>query len=171
MVLIRRFLVIAALMFWQGGFFFYASVVVPVGTDVFAHFYPLTSRGEEFSGKRQQGRITRTVARWINVAGAVALVPMGWDVVACTDAGRRRRWRGLLWLVAAALLGVLVTLYVQMDRQFDRDRLVLSEEGLFLVRHRLYLWVCAAQWGCCLMYLLLTLRAWRAQDARLPDLA
>jgi len=32
-LLARRFLTIAALMFWQGGFTFYAAVVVPIGTD------------------------------------------------------------------------------------------------------------------------------------------
>ena len=29
---LRRFLVVVALMFWLGGFTFYAGVVVPVGT-------------------------------------------------------------------------------------------------------------------------------------------
>src|SRR5258708_4080527 len=108
MVLFRRFLVIAALMFWQGGFFFYASVVVPVGTDVFDHYYRSPS-GDGPSGKRQQGRITRTVARWINVSGAIALLPIGWDVFAGADPNRRRRrWRGFLCLLIALLLGVLL---------------------------------------------------------------
>ncbi len=95
MLLIRRFLVIVALMFWQGGFFFYASVVVPVGTRVFDHYYPPPKEGDGPSGKRQQGRITRTVAWWLNVSGAVALIPLGWDVFAGSDRGRRRGWRTL----------------------------------------------------------------------------
>ena len=37
LILLRRFLVLAALFFWQGGFTFYASVVVPVGQQVFGH--------------------------------------------------------------------------------------------------------------------------------------
>ncbi len=32
--LLRRSLVVIALMFWQGGFTFYAAVVVPIGQDV-----------------------------------------------------------------------------------------------------------------------------------------
>ena len=34
MRILRRYLVVIALMFWQGGFTFYAAVVVPVGTAV-----------------------------------------------------------------------------------------------------------------------------------------
>ena len=34
MTILRRFLVLIALFFWQGGFTFYAAVVVPVGQQV-----------------------------------------------------------------------------------------------------------------------------------------
>ncbi len=164
MLLLRRFLVIAALMFWQGGFVFYASVVVPVGTEVFGRHYP-APHGEEVSGKRQQGRITRTVARWINVSGAVALLPLAWDLFAGTDTGRRRRLRVALFVTIALLLAVLVGLHAQLDSQFQRDNLHILDEARFLVRHGAYLWLIAAQWGCCLLYLALTLRAWHAEDA------
>ena len=33
MVVVRRFVVVQALLLWQGGFLFYAAIVVPVGTD------------------------------------------------------------------------------------------------------------------------------------------
>src|SRR6059058_825237 len=92
MLLLRRFLVIVALMFWQGGFLFYASVVVPVGTEVFGRHYP-APHGENVSAKRQQGRITRTVAFWINLSGAAALLPLAWDLFAGGETRRRRRWR------------------------------------------------------------------------------
>jgi hypothetical protein len=164
MLLLRRFLVIAALMFWQGGFVFYASVVVPVGTEVFGRHYP-APHGEPVSGKRQQGRITRTVALWINAAGGVALLPLAWDLFASSDRGRRRSWRLVLFATIALLLAVLVGLYLQLDSRFQRDSLQITDEAAFLVRHRLYLWLVAAQWGCCLVYLAFTLRAWRAEDA------
>jgi hypothetical protein len=169
MLLIRRFCVVVALMFWQGGFFFYASVVVPVGTEVFRQYYPPSPGSDGPSGKRQQGRITRTVAHWLNVSAAVALVPLFWDVFASTDTGRRRRWRAALCLGIAAILGVLVWLYFRLDAHFDRERLVLSDEPLFVVRHRIYLWLNALQWGLCLLYLLLTLRAWKAEDSAAPE--
>src|SRR4051812_19096308 len=101
MLLLRRCLVLAALFFWQGGFVFYAGVVVPVGTDVFQHHYRPDDKGP--SGKRQQGRITRTVARWLNISGAIALLPMGWDVFASTDPLRRRRRLRALLCVATAV--------------------------------------------------------------------
>jgi hypothetical protein len=164
MLLLRRFLVIAALMFWQGGFVFYASVVVPVGSEVFSRHYP-APHGEEVSGKRQQGRITRIVAHWINLSGAVALVPLAWDLFAGADTGRRRRWRVLLLLTIALLLAILFGLYRQLDSQFQRDNLHIVDEANFLVRHRAYLWLIAAQWGCCVAYLALTLRAWRAEGS------
>ena len=74
----RRLLVLAALMFWQGGFTFYAAVVVPVGKEVL---------GSHFN----QGRITRRVTVYLNLAGAVALLPLAWDAAASAD--RAARWR------------------------------------------------------------------------------
>jgi hypothetical protein len=34
MTTLRRFLALAALLDWQGGFLFYAAVVIPIGLDV-----------------------------------------------------------------------------------------------------------------------------------------
>src|SRR5262245_8681278 len=138
MLLLRRCLVLVALFFWQGGFVFYAGVVVPVGTDVFEHQYRADSKAP--SGKRQQGRITRTVARWLNVAGVVALIPMGWDVLGGADPLRRRkRWRALLCLATAVLLAILIWLHFQLDALFDVGTLALLDESAFYSRHRLYL--------------------------------
>src|SRR5262245_48274036 len=77
--LFRRFLVLAALMFWQGGFFLYAGVVVPIGTEV-------------LGSASEQARITRRVTVWLNWTAVVALVPMAWDVWA-VHVGRTRRGR------------------------------------------------------------------------------
>ena len=51
---LRRFLVLAALMFWQGGFTFYAAVVIKVGQDV-------------LGSHRRQGFVTRRVAQYLNL--------------------------------------------------------------------------------------------------------
>ena len=67
LTLLRRFSVIAALMFWQGGFTFYAAVVVPIG--------------QENLGHEEQGFITREVTNYLNLAGAAALLLLAWDVV------------------------------------------------------------------------------------------
>ena len=68
MSLVRRFLVIQALLLWQGGFLFYAAVVVPTGTEVLGSF--------------EQGRVTRHVTNSMNVIGAVTLIILAWDQLA-----------------------------------------------------------------------------------------
>src|SRR5437660_1623910 len=75
----RRFLVLAALMFWQGGFTFYAGVVVPVGREV-------------LGSDRDQGFITRQVTEYLNLAGGIAVAVLAWDVMAAADPSRPRRW-------------------------------------------------------------------------------
>src|SRR5437899_2231150 len=59
---LRRFTVLIALMFWQGGFTFYAAVVVPIGQ-------------EELGSHESQGFITRGVTNYQNRAGAIAQSP------------------------------------------------------------------------------------------------
>lgn len=62
--LVRRLLLLWALMFWQGGFMFYGGVVVPVGSRI-------------LGSDLEQGWITRSVTNYLNVAGAVALALWG----------------------------------------------------------------------------------------------
>src|SRR5262249_6508904 len=108
MRLLRRFLVIAALMFWQGGFTFYAGVVVPIGTDV-------------LGSPTEQGLIPRRVTWYINLSGAAALALFAIDM-AFTRGGRGVRWgRGLAWLVMAAALGFLFWLHPHLDRLFNAE--------------------------------------------------
>src|SRR5947209_11754789 len=91
LVLVRRSLVLAALMFWQGGFTFYAAVVVPLASAELGHL--------------QQGFITRHVAWYLNLAGAVALLVLAWDAAA-TGTGwlRHGRWLTLAGMAAALAL-------------------------------------------------------------------
>src|SRR5262249_22686964 len=102
-VVLRRFLVLAALMFWLGGFTLYGGVVVPVARRV-------------LDPPTQQAAITRQVTNYLNVAGAVALLPLAWDLAACRDrsAGRRRaRWG--TWLGLAVTLALLAWVHVRLD--------------------------------------------------------
>ena len=50
MVILRRLILLVALMFWQGGFMFYCSVVITVGAQVL---------GSEL----EQGFVTQAVAQ------------------------------------------------------------------------------------------------------------
>jgi hypothetical protein len=150
----RRYLALAALFFWQGGFTFYAAVVVPVGQDV-------------LGSHLEQGFITRRVTVYLNLAGAVALLPLVWDAAGTRDpAAWRRRLRLLLWLALAAALVALYRLHPLLDQYLDPEDRDLSDRRAFRPYHRLYLWVSTAQWGCAALYLLLTLLAWRAEDRR-----
>src|SRR5215472_15902231 len=93
LLLLRRFLVLAVLFFWQGGFTFYASVVVPVAQHELGH--------------RRQGFVTRQVTVYLNIAGAIALAVLLGDLLTTrATAGRRGRW--LLW---AGMLVCLLVLF------------------------------------------------------------
>jgi hypothetical protein len=150
--LARRLLVLVALMFWQGGFTFYAAVVVPLGQEVLgSHF--------------KQGRITRRVTVYLNLAGAVALVPLVWDVAAARKGpplSRRLRWLCVGGMAAG--LGLLAWLHPRLDELIDLDVGYISDRPTFRAGHRWYLWISTVQWGLGLVYALLMLHAWRAGD-------
>src|SRR5262245_3867703 len=80
-----RFVVLAAFVFWVGGFTFYTAIVVPIGTG------QLTALG--------QGFITRDVTQRINIAASVALGLMLLDLAVTSGLWRTRL---VLWLVMAA---------------------------------------------------------------------
>lgn len=144
----RRFLVVVALMYWIGGFTFYAAVVVPVGTDV-------------LGSAANQAAITRHVAHTINLSGAVALAVSAWDVVA-TRRGRLGRW--LAWAGMAVCLVALLAMYPHLDRMFHGEDAYLDSRAAFRPWHRTYLWVISVQWGFAVLFTLLSLAAWRAED-------
>src|SRR5258708_34600224 len=96
LILFRRFLAVAALMFWQGGFTFYAAVVVPIGQNV-------------LGSHLEQGFITREVTWYLNIAGAVALAFLAGELHASGYPRQRRlKCRGTIWAGMAAVLIALV---------------------------------------------------------------
>jgi hypothetical protein len=154
-ILLRRFLVVAALLFWQGGFLFYASVVVPVGQQLTSH--------------REQGFLTQQVTDYLNLSGVVALLPLAWDGVVSSDPSLRRRlWRWAAWLGMALTLALLAWLHPHLDVLLDRSALSIADRPLFRDRHRAYLWISTVQWALAMMYAVLMLIAWRTEDRR-PD--
>lgn len=152
--LLRRLLVLAALMFWQGGFVFYAAVVVPVGQEV-------------LGSHREQGFITRRVTVYLNLAGGGALVLLAWDAAVSGEVSRRRyRARWLAWLGMALLLALLVWLHPRLDLLLDVETHTILDRRTFRAGHRTYLWLSTLQWACCLVYAGLALQAWRGEDSR-----
>jgi hypothetical protein len=151
-VLPRRFLVLIALMFWQGGFTFYAAVVVPIGT-------------EYLGSSREQGFITRQVSDSLNLWGAVALGILAVDVAVTEGESRRvRAGRALTCLGMLLLLAALAWLRPQMDQYLDLDVHELLDRRAFRTLHRTYLWLSTFQWALGLVFIGLTLRAWRQED-------
>jgi hypothetical protein len=149
--MVRRFLLVQALLLWQGGFLFYAAVVVPVGTDVF--------------GSAAQGAVTRRVTWWLNLFGLAFLAVYAWDAYAARDPSRRRaaaRW----WLGAASagLLYLLWFLHRLLDYFLAPGGEVVQMRQPFKIVHILYLWASTVHWLLGLAQAWLTLAAWRAED-------
>lgn len=150
--LLRRFLVLAALMFWQGGFTFYAAIVVPVGQEV-------------LGSHLEQGFITRRVTNYLNLSGAIALVLFAWDVGAAKERSRLRRWtRWGAWTSMVIILLALAWLHPRLDQLLDVEMRELADPRAFRAGHRWYLWLSTVQWAFAVLYAALTLQGWRAED-------
>lgn len=147
MVLARRTLLLVALLFWQGGFLFYAGVVVPVAADV-------------FGSHLQQAWVTRVVTNYLNAGGAVALLLWACDFAA-TRAGRLA-W--LLWLALTGLLVALFALHAILDAHLDPDLGHVEDRPRFYTLHRWYLMASGLQWLAALVLLAVTVSAWRRAD-------
>jgi hypothetical protein len=149
---VRRFLVVQALMLWQGGFLFYAAVVVPTGTQV-------------LGSSAAQGVITARVTDVLNACGAAAVVLVGWDLAVTRDPSARRtaaRW----WAWAVVLVGqyLLFVLHQMLDYFMDPGRTQVVIGPPFRPVHRAYLWVSTVMWAACLPLVWWTLRAWAAEE-------
>lgn len=146
----RRFLVLVAFAFWQGGFAFYTAVVVPVGTDV-------------LGSSAAQGFITRRVTVWMNVAGAVAIPILLLDAVATRP---MRRTRLCCVVLLAAGLVALAIIHPRLEALLDAASERVLNRSDFLPLHRKYLWISTAQWAVGVAYLLSTVISWRRSDQR-----
>jgi len=149
MQLLRRFLVIQALLLWQGGFLFYAAVVIPIGSDVL--------------GSWAQGTVTRHVTDRMNVIGAATVLILAWDQWAnAVPNCRKCRWA--LWLAMTLSLVALALLHPAIASYVDGTGSESPWEfRTFYFWHRVYLYVSTAQWAAGLGYVAVTLRAWTAR--------
>ncbi len=143
LVLTRRLVLLVALMFWQGGFLFYAGVVVPVGAEV-------------LGSHAAQGWIKRVVTNYLNVGGVLALALWMWDLTA----SRVGRIGWILWALLAIQQAGLLGLHVALDGLLDPVMQHIRERPTFYSLHRWYLILSGLQWLLALALTLLTLVAW-----------
>ena len=65
------------------------------------------------------------------------------------------------WLL---LLAALVWLHAHLEAFLDLEVREVIDHKQFRPAHRWYLWLSTLQWSCGLLYLLLSLQAWKAED-------
>ena len=147
---LRRFLVIAAIAFWLGGFTFYSGVAIPMGVEV-------------LGGHRTVGFITERVTNWLNVAAVGALAILLWNMIAVRySAGRRLRMMLLVsWLFMLAIQIELVSLHPVMDRLLAPQAREILNEDRFDLLHHVYLISSTLQWFAGVIHVAAISVAWR----------
>jgi len=154
MTVLRRLVLLLAIMFWQGGFTFYGAVVVPIGSDI-------------LGSHLMQGWITRSVTNYLNVAGVVALFFWGLDIALAPTTGLKgAKVRFGLWCFLALTLGLQAWLHMHLDALLNPEDLSVIDSTRFHYWHRWYLDVSTIQWASSIVLTGLTLWAWRDVDGR-----
>ena len=148
--IIHRVFLIASFAMWFGGFGFYVSFVVPVGTDVL---------GSAFA----QGMITRQVSHWLNVVSAVAFAAMLIESGLDWNPKSLSIWRVQfgLWILMIGSLFTLAGLHPMLDAMIDLEAGSVSDSDRFYDLHRIYLWVSTVQWFAGWIWLILMVVNWR----------
>lgn len=149
MPMLRRFVLIVALMFWQGGFMFYGAVVVPV-TRV------------KLENRPERGIITQRVTQWMNLAGTLTLLIMFADLWAGPKA--QKRWRWLAWFGAAIPDVILFWMHHEMSAQMAIPGFHQSDMRAFAHWHQVYLLLSTLQWVAAMVFVWQSLKAWRIED-------
>ncbi len=147
--LLFRVWLLASFAVWFGGFTFYVSFVVPIGTEV-------------LGSAAEQGFITRLVTHRLNWVGGIALVSMlveslfSWN----RSPPRLRRIQILLVILMGVLLAGLFVLHPYMDRLLDPEARVVILGDRFYRLHRVYLWASTIQWVFAWFWLFALARSW-----------
>lgn len=146
-------LLLATFSLWFGGFTFYVTFVVPIGTEI-------------LGSARSQGFITQQVTHRLNAVCAIAVLAMTVEAI--------RRWRHcqfgsrathvvLISLMAGMLIG-LVALHPMLDALVDLDNRKILGRTQFYGLHRIYLWLSTFQWVVGWIWLLFTIRQWQFES-------
>jgi hypothetical protein len=153
MTMVRRFLLLMAVMFWHGGFTFHGAVVIHVGKEM-------------LGSHLKQGFITGASANYLNLAGAVVLTLWAWDIAGTRDSSKRLWLRWAIWAVLVVTLGLLAWLHLRLDDLLVADSFHILDRSRFRELHRWYLNISTLQWGGSILLVGLTLFAWRSEDKK-----
>jgi hypothetical protein len=145
---LRRFLYIATVAFWLGGFTFYSAVVIHVGHHV-------------LGSRVRQGLVTQVVTNWLNFAGCIALALMIWSTLAIGQSAGRWTWRIALaaLLIMVAVQVELLILHPVMDRLIDIKARAILDEAEFRRLHLVYMTSATVQWGAGVIHIWCTVSA------------
>ena len=143
-------LLIATFALWFGGFTFYVTFVVPIGTEV-------------LGSARSQGFITQQVTNWLNFTCGCAIGIMWLESLFCWKLTDRpwREIRLIMVLIMSGFLVVLVWLHPRMDQMLVFDGEVVKDREKFYGIHRIYLWVSTFQWVAAWIWLFVSVHVWK----------
>ncbi|MEM9941699.1 MAG: hypothetical protein AAF939_08925 [Planctomycetota bacterium] len=156
MLTFYRAILIASFAMWFGGFTFYTSIVVPIGTDVLGSAY-------------DQGLITRKVTVWLNLFGIPAVILMAMETLLCwrSKIDAWKKWTAISTLgIAMATLGYLFPLHQQLDEMMNLEAGFVDDDDRFYFLHRVYLWVSTVQWAACWIWLFVVCNFWSSQSLK-----
>lgn len=149
---------IAAFAIWFGGFTFYTSVVVPIGTDV-------------LGSSRTQGFVTQQVTNVLNMVGGVTLLLGFLDFF--FEIKARTRKLNFVLITTLALLALLwiglLVLHPKLDAMLEPEHEHVSDESHFYQLHRAYLWISTVQWLLCWVWLVLLAKCFSGQRVDKDD--
>ena len=152
----RILLVLLYAIYW-GGLTFYTGFVVRIIHSV-------------LNDPMEGGLITQRVTITLQVLGFLTVLVMIWNNVVIVRQSRKLGTTliALTVVLTCALVGLLVT-HSQLDAVIDRDAILITDRVLFDAGHRRYNQLTTVQWVVALMYLPVTLIAWRRLDSRSND--
>jgi hypothetical protein len=147
---VRRFVVIAAVAFWLGGFTFYSGVAIPMGVEV-------------LGGHRTVGFITERVTNWLNVAGVITLAVLLWNMVAVRPSTGKpvRILLIVTWLVMAGIEIELICLHPVLDHLLVPHAREILNEDRFDLLHHVYLISSSVQWFAGVIHVAAISIAWQ----------
>lgn len=149
---LRILLLFTTALFW-GGLTFYTGFVVAISHDV-------------LNNPMDGGLITQQVTDLLQWLAAISVVPMAVNGIVIRSQLRRL---GSALLVCTGVLSLTViglfVVHLQLDSVIDISEVEITDQIAFDNGHRRYNQLTTIEWSVTVVYLIITLFAWKAMDA------